>query len=563
MNLPESSPKKSNEQEAFSDYQIIPKLSKEQIHNLKNFQVFEPPKTLEEREESRKSGKFWRPSLNAFAEKKEPPPLTPSPTKLVFKIHRLSKRWKYLRRAAIGYYFFLLWIFLCVYLPQSTLFLDSLQWYEHVGFSGKMLLGIFIFLALFRPKYIEIDLVKEMIYYPGYFFGKRFYFFYNIARVEFEVDMTYALVALEYAELCRIYLRLIDKKQLLLTEGLGQKPMCEIAQKLADSIHVVIQSCHRIGFKQKAKMSLGRYEIVEELSHGGMGKVFLAKDEFNNRCVALKILPASLALEPLQTQSFAREISILQKLFHPNVVQIYEVGRETYKGIDVYFFSMEYIEGENLSKLIPKNPHDTIDFKRIAQIIFQSAIALDYIHEKNIIHRDIKPSNIMLRQGDQGEQAVLIDFGIAKDTNTISLGGEKRMDQSHIKGSPAYMSPEQFLSSYTVDFRTDIYSLGVTMYELLTGKLPIGKGGMTTLGKKVPTWEPKDPRQLNPNIPEALETIIFRAIDKDRKKRYQKASDMAEDLQLWLHGQPIKATVSWKQKMKRRLKRFWRRFWRF
>lgn len=554
-----------------SEYQLIPKLTPAQIENLKKFQSFEPPKTLEERQASRKSGKFFVPI------KEEPKTDLPKTKKieekpaqkLLFKVRRISLRWKIFRGIVFAYYSFLLFAWFDTYIPYIhylELFTLEERFFLHhpLWISVAVFVGLLLFLAILRPKYLEVDPAQEVFYYSGYFFGRWKFFFYNIARVEFEVDMTHALIELEYSELCRIYLRFIDKRLLLVTEGYGQKSMGEMAQNLADTLHVVAQSLHRVGIKQKSKISLGRYAVIEELSHGGMGKIFLARDESQDRLVALKILPASLALESVHhTKGFGREIDILQKLSHPNIVQIYDVGRETYKGTDVYFFAMEYIEGKNLTSLIPKNAKEEIDYKRIARLIFQCGVALEYIHENHIIHRDIKPSNIMIRPNDHGEeQAVLIDFGIAKDVTTIYKqieSGSNVIDRSHLKGSPAYMSPEQFLSNQSVDYRTDIYSLGVTLYQLLTSTLPVGKGGMTTQGKRVTNWEPKEPRMLNSKIPEDLEIITLRALEKEKSKRYQRAIDMAEDLQLWLHGQPIKSKVTWFQKWKRK----WRRIRRF
>jgi serine/threonine protein kinase len=223
---------------------------------------------------------------------------------------------------------------------------------------------------------------------------------------------------------------------------------------------------------------------------------------------------------------------------------------------------MEFIQGKNLSDLIPQDLKEEIPYKRIATFIFQCATALDYIHKMHIIHRDIKPSNIMIKEGDQ---AVLIDFGIAKEATQIAVSEElmdRTFDRSHVKGSPAYMSPEQFRLNQSIDARTDIYSLGVTFYQLLTGNLPL-QGGMTTLGQKASHWMPADPRNINPKIPAPLEMIILKAMEKDKKNRYTYASEMAEDLQLWLHDKPIRsAQLSTLQRWKRRLKRLTQYFWR-
>jgi serine/threonine protein kinase len=311
-----------------------------------------------------------------------------------------------------------------------------------------------------------------------------------------------------------------------------------------------IEHLQRVGGKKSKEMHLGNYAIQKELSHGGMGKVFIAQDKYTEQIVALKVLPIHLALNANYTTRFARETQILQKLSHPGIIKVIDVGRDSTNNGDVYFYAMEYIEGRPLSELIHEEGLST---QTAGQIVMEIALALDYIHQHGVVHRDVKPNNIMIRKD---KSAVLIDFGIARDTSVRRRRYRGRYistreEISHYVGTLPYMSPEQISSKHYIDYRTDIYSLGVTLYEALTQERPF-KGSGQTISRSILNWYPPEPSKINGDIPHDLDIIVMRALEKSKKKRYENGAEFAEDLHRWLHEQPILSSRA----------RWWIRAWR-
>lgn len=256
----------------------------------------------------------------------------------------------------------------------------------------------------------------------------------------------------------------------------------------------------------------GRYKIIEELGRGGMGVVYKAHDSVLDRTVAYKVLPKDLKNHPKIVESLLREARALAKLHHPNIVTVFDGGQS---GED-FFFVMEFVEGKNLREIV--NERGTLLINEVVDIAVQTARALSYAHKNNIMHRDIKTSNVMISKENTVK---LMDFGLAK------VLGEATAARTAVSGTPYYMSPEQTLGS-DIDHRTDIYSFGVMLFELLTGRVPFKEGNVAYHHLHTP---PPAPKTLRSDIPPALEKIVLKCLEKDKEKRYQSADDVLKDLE--------------------------------
>src|SRR5688572_5442613 len=270
--------------------------------------------------------------------------------------------------------------------------------------------------------------------------------------------------------------------------------------------------------------AIAHFRLVRKLGQGGMGQVWLAEDLRLSRQVALKVLPEFSSENDRQRKALLQEARTAAGLMHPNICVIYEAA-ESPEGIP--YISMERIEGQSLKDKIGSSPLPT---SRIVAIGAQIADALSAAHQKGIIHRDVKPGNVIITPDDRVK---VLDFGLAKVIQDSSIPSEDTAVQSRtgaVAGTAAYMSPEQALGR-KVDHRTDIFSLGVVLYEMATARRPFDAQSLGEAIYRTLEAEPESVRRINPLAPLALQTIIEKCLQKDPDKRYQTASELAADLQ--------------------------------
>lgn len=275
---------------------------------------------------------------------------------------------------------------------------------------------------------------------------------------------------------------------------------------------------------------LGRYEIIGEIGQGAMGVVYKATDPLIDRIVAIKTITLSLALDEREEYEarFYQEAKAAGRLSHPNIVTIYDVGRSG----DVAYIAMEFLQGRELRDIL--NDKQLLPVDQVIDIVAQVAMGLAYAHEHGIVHRDIKPSNIMVSRDGH---AKITDFGIAR---MASAG--VRTQTGMVLGSPKYMSPEQVMGKQT-DQRSDIFSLGVMLYEMLTGQPPFMGENVNAIMYQTLNAIPQQPSSLNTAVPDMLNFIVAKALAKDLEHRYQSAKDLANDLRACRDTVPRSAAV--------------------
>ncbi|HEY5915581.1 MAG TPA: serine/threonine-protein kinase [Verrucomicrobiae bacterium] len=274
--------------------------------------------------------------------------------------------------------------------------------------------------------------------------------------------------------------------------------------------------------------SLGDYDLLEEIAHGGMGVVYRAWQRSLNRQVAVKMVRSEHLARPEEIRRFRREAAAAASLRHPHIVAIHEAGE--FEG--QHFYSMDFVEGRSLAEVLKEH---ALPARQAAAYVRTIAEAIQYAHEQGILHRDLKPSNILIDSDDVPRVA---DFGLAK-----VLQGEAEVTVTgQVMGSPSYMAPEQAAGrSREVDARTDVYALGAILYELLSGRPPFkAETSLETL-KQVVDNEPAAPRLLNPGLPRDLETICLKCLEKQPEHRYASAQLLAEELGRFLRREPILA----------------------
>lgn len=294
---------------------------------------------------------------------------------------------------------------------------------------------------------------------------------------------------------------------------------------------------------QSAPAQLGDFRILREIGRGGMGVVYEAEQISLKRRVALKVLRMGPVMDEVALRRFQREAETVGRLHHTNIVPIFAIGAED----GVRYYAMQFIEGRDLGKVAQemRGEASSVDFRQIADWGLQAAEALAHAHQRHVIHRDIKPSNLIL---DPEGRIWLTDFGLARRTDDVSLSLT-----GALLGTPRYMSPEQAAAAHRpVDHRTDLYSLGATLYELVTG-LPIFEGSSAhDVLSQILHAEPKPPRDVAPGLPRDFETLILKCLAKDPAQRYPSAQSLADDLRSFVAGQPISARrPSWVERTRR------------
>ena len=275
-----------------------------------------------------------------------------------------------------------------------------------------------------------------------------------------------------------------------------------------------------------AGQCLGGYELEEEIGHGSMGMVYRGKQIALGREVAIKVLPQSLAKDASYVARFIREAQIIAGLNHPNIVQIYDAGQQN----KLLYFVMEYVQGPTIASLLHLDT--SIPPYLAAEYAAQIADALDAAYrERNVIHRDIKPENLML---DRWGKIKVMDFGLAR-----AMGHQKITVAKTLVGSIYYASPEQIWSQ-ELDNRSDIYALGVVLYEMVTGQRPFTGRSLPELSTAITSGTLHLPAALNPEVVPGLEEIILSAMARDRNLRYSQAGQMAQELRaLNLQAPPL------------------------
>lgn len=272
----------------------------------------------------------------------------------------------------------------------------------------------------------------------------------------------------------------------------------------------------------------GDYRLLNEIGRGGMGVVYKARQESLNRTVALKLILAGQLASEQDLQRFHAEAEAAANLDHPGIVPVYEVGENSGQ----HYFSMGFVEGESLAERIADGPLPPAE---AAECIAKLAQAVAFAHDRGVIHRDLKPANVLL---DASDQPKVTDFGLAKQVE----GGSELTATGQVLGTPSFMPPEQASGQINeITSRSDVYSLGAVLYAALTGRPPFQAANAIDTLMQVLEREPVSPRVLNANVPQDLATVCLKCLEKEPRKRYASAADVADELGRYLRGEPIVA----------------------
>ena len=373
----------------------------------------------------------------------------------------------------------------------------SIETRKAAGLSFQQQGMLDLALEKFRELPLAEEGVKDLIYNLGLDFERQ--------KQTSKAQSAYRLIALDDANFKDVTERLAELKGSEPTLILGNGPQNDIEANPTE--------------RDSAPTLLGRYEVIGELGRGAMGVVYKGQDPKIHRTVAIKTLRLSSfdddAIGEIK-ERFFREAESAGLLAHPNIVTIFDCGEEH----DLTYIAMEYLDGEDLNGFTEKGR--LLPLRETLSIASHVARALDYAHSKGIVHRDIKPANIMRIK--ESKVVKVTDFGIARITSS------SKTKTGIILGTPSYMSPEQ-IAGKKVDGRSDIFSLGIVLFEMLTGRKPFLGEDMTALMFNIAREDHASLRKINPRIPPVLEKIINKALEKDPKKRYQRAGLMAYHLE--------------------------------
>jgi formylglycine-generating enzyme required for sulfatase activity/tRNA A-37 threonylcarbamoyl transferase component Bud32 len=279
------------------------------------------------------------------------------------------------------------------------------------------------------------------------------------------------------------------------------------------------------------------YEILESLGHGGMGAIYKARQKQPPRVVVLKVMLSGRFASPRYRLRFEREAQAVARLKHPGIVGVYEYGEVNGQP----YFTMEYVEGCSIKEYVVRH---NLDKRKTCQLIMKVCKAVAYAHQRGVIHRDIKPNNILV---DGEGNPRLLDFGLARQAGNLGDEEPQMTEAGEVMGTPSYMSPEQTLGRpEEIDIRTDVYSIGVLLYELLTDTLPyrIDRTRPLESLRVIREFMPKRPSVVNPRIDGDLDSVVMKCLEKERDLRYQSAIELAEDVARYLRGKPVEARPS-------------------
>ncbi|MQY05154.1 Stk1 family PASTA domain-containing Ser/Thr kinase [Actinomadura macrotermitis] len=279
----------------------------------------------------------------------------------------------------------------------------------------------------------------------------------------------------------------------------------------------------------------GRYELDAVIGRGGMAEVYRARDRRLDRIVAIKTLRSDLARDPIFQERFRREAQSAASLNHPSVIAVYDTGEDMIGDNSIPYIVMEYVDGSTLRDLLRENR--ALLPEKALEITDGILRALDYSHRGGIVHRDIKPANVMLTRG---HEVKVMDFGIARAMHDAA---STMTQTAQVIGTAQYLSPEQARGE-RVDARSDIYSTGCVLYELLTGRPPFTGDSPVAIAYQHVREEPVPPSQVDPDIPQWADAMVLKAMAKDPAHRYQSANEFRQEIQRVLHGQPVSSTAA-------------------